>query len=76
MLSNLIFLVNGPKILSVMLNDISSTIGLSLLKLNGVANAGKYPTFREFSLTATTKRIFARISRWMANDTSSWHKGG
>ncbi len=65
--SDLIFLVNDPKIISVMLNDRSSTIVFSLLKPNGVANAGKYPAFREFSLTATAQRTFARICRWMAN---------
>lgn len=67
MFSDLIFLVNDPKFLSFMPDDIFSTIGFSLLKPNGVANAGKYPAFREFSLTATAQRTFARICRWMAN---------
>ena len=67
MLSNLIFLVNNPKFLSAMLKDTSSVIGFSLLKTNSVADAGKYPVFREFSLTATAKRTFGRICRWMMN---------
>lgn len=67
MLSNLIFLVNSPKFLSVMLNDISSIMGFSLLKPNSVADADKYPAFRELSLTATAQRTFGRICRRMVN---------
>lgn len=67
MFSNLIFVVNSPKILSAMPNDRSSTIGFSLLKPNSVANADKCPAFRELSLTATAQRTFGRICGWMVN---------